>query len=174
MTTVAVYAGSFDPVTHGHMDLIHRAAKAFDKLYVAVGVNSGKQPLFTVKERMQLIRDAVATSMPPSWSLNGKLVVDSFPGLLVDYCKQVEAKFIIRGLRAVTDFEAEMGIADANRSMVPEIETFFIPTQPKFSFVSSSTVREIARHPSGTGWASLDQYVPPNVLEALLARSKVS
>jgi pantetheine-phosphate adenylyltransferase len=160
--TTAVYAGSFDPITNGHLDLIFRAARTFDKLIVGVGVNASKAPLFSTNERITLIQDAVAQELLP-----GQISVEPFSGLLVDFCHQVEATVIVRGLRAVMDFEAEMGIADANRSMMPELDTHFLPTRPRFSFVSSSTVREIARHPSETGWRALPAYVPPNVLEAL-------
>lgn len=161
--TTAVYAGSFDPVTKGHLDLIQRAAQAFDHLIVAVGINSAKKPLFTTEEKIRLIEVGILRS----GFGEPNIVVTSFEGLLVDFCKQEKATVIIRGLRAVTDFEFEMGIAHANRNMDPGIDTFFIPTQPKYSFVSSSTVREIAKHQSPTGWVHLDSYVTANVKDAL-------
>lgn len=161
--TTAVYAGSFDPVTLGHLDLIRRAALRFDRLIVGIGRNSQKKSVFTMDERIELIRKSLPPSEPPICE------VLNFSGLLVDFCKQNRATVIVRGLRAVTDFEAELGIAHANASMASEIDTFFLPTKPQFSFVSSSTVREIASHDSEAGWASLSKYVSPVVIEALRA-----
>jgi pantetheine-phosphate adenylyltransferase len=177
--TTAVYAGSFDPVTKGHLDLIYRASKQFDKLIVGVGINAGKTPLFTPPERIALIKACIDDTwheMHKHWNLEApdgesvdpdKIAVLSFEGLLVDFCLEHKATVIIRGLRAVTDFEQELGIAQANASMVPNIDTFFLPTRSKFSAVSSSVVREIARHSSDTGWQSLPHYVNKPVLAAL-------
>jgi len=174
--TVAVYAGSFDPPTHGHLDLIYRASRTFDRIIVGVGVNSSKKPLFETQERITLIRRCLEADWKESQSWRpakteaadpARIEVVSFGGLLVDFCAESGATVIVRGLRAVTDFEAELGIAHANASMVPHIDTFFLPTKPRFSFVSSSTVREIARHPSKTGWGNLHKYVPATVIKAL-------
>lgn len=153
--TVAVYAGSFDPLTLGHTNLILRASKAFDKLIVGVGVNSSKKYLFSQEERVRLLR----TSVPDT------VKVIPFEGLLVKFCKEVDATVIVRGLRAVTDFEQELGIAHANADQDPDIDTFFLPTQPTFSFVSSTVVREIAKH-----GGKVDHYVNSYVEKALLEK----
>jgi pantetheine-phosphate adenylyltransferase len=155
--TTAVYAGSFDPVTKGHIDLIERAARVFDKVVVGVGVNSAKKYLFSEEERITLIRQSLPITM--------HVEVLAFQGLLVDFCHKVGSKVIIRGLRAVTDFEVELGIAHANANLAPDIDTFFLPTQPQFSFVSSSTVKEIARYAG-----RLDHYVPTHVAEAIVKK----
>jgi pantetheine-phosphate adenylyltransferase len=173
--TTAVYAGSFDPITKGHLDLIYRSTKTFERLVVAVGINSAKKPLFTLDERIAMIQASIDEQWQEAheaWGTKnvidpGAITVTSFDDLLVDFCKREHATVIVRGLRAVTDFEAELGIAHANASLAPNLDTFFLPTKPKFSFVSSSTVREIARHPSPTGWDSLDKYVTKAVLRAL-------
>jgi pantetheine-phosphate adenylyltransferase len=159
--TVAVYAGSFDPITKGHLDLIRRASRAFDKLIIGIGVNLGKAPLFSLEERTTLIRATIPKE------LTANIEISPFGGLLVDFCREVAATVIVRGLRAVTDFEAELGVAHANSNMVPEIDTFFLPTSPEYSFVSSSIVREIARHDSEIGWKKLHHYVSPVVIDAL-------
>lgn len=164
--TTAVYAGSFDPITKGHLDLIRRATRAFDKLIIGIGVNLGKAPMFTLDERTALLR----ATLPPKLTATTEIL--GFDGLLVDFCRSVGATVIVRGLRAVTDFEAELGVAHANSNMVPEIDTFFLPTSPEYSFVSSSIVREIARHDSQLGWDKLQHYVLPVVIDAL--RSKLS
>lgn len=175
--TIAVYAGSFDPVTKGHLDLIYRASRQFEKLIVGVGVNSGKSPLFSQPERMALIEACLKEHDQQRWSTTpasaeeavdgAKVDLWAFNGLLVDFCMEHKATVIVRGLRAVTDFEQELGIAQANMSMVQTIDTFFLPTRSKFMNVSSSVVREIARHDSPTGWSSLEHYVNKPVLDAL-------
>lgn len=180
--TIAVYAGSFDPVTKGHLDLIYRAARQFDRLIIGVGVNSGKTPLFTQPERIELIQQCLKEHDQQRWSdtpanaeeaVDGdKVQVKSFDGLLVDFCLEHKATVIVRGLRAVTDFEAELGIALANMSMAPTIDTVFLPTRSKYMNVSSSVVREIARHDSETGWRSLEHYINKPVLAALRQRFK--
>jgi pantetheine-phosphate adenylyltransferase len=180
--TIAVYAGSFDPVTKGHLDLIYRAARQFEKLIIGVGVNSKKAPLFDQVERMALISACVKENEQQRWSdtpanseesVDGtKVEVWAFQGLLVDFCAEHKATAIVRGLRAVTDFEQELGIAQANMSMAPDIDTFFLPTRSKFMNVSSSVVREIASHNSETGWRSLQHYVNEPVLKALRAKHK--
>ncbi|WP_305960430.1 pantetheine-phosphate adenylyltransferase [Bacillus safensis] len=138
MGNIAVCPGSFDPVTLGHLDIIKRGAKIFDEVYVCVLNNSSKQPLFTVEERCELIRQA--TKELPN------IKVESFHGLLVDYAKQKEAKVILRGLRAVTDFEYEMQGTSMNKVLDDEIETFFMMTNNQYSFLSSSIVKEVAKY----------------------------
>ena len=132
----AVCPGSFDPVTNGHVDVITRAAGLYDELVVAVLVNPGKAGLFSVDERMDLLREAVA-DLP-------NVVVDSFQGLLVDYCKTHEIPVIVKGLRAVSDFEYELQMAQMNRELAG-IETLFVPTAPQVGHLSSSLVKQIAK-----------------------------
>ncbi len=135
---VAVCPGSFDPITFGHLDIIKRGAKVFDQLHVVVLNNSSKNPLFSVEERIELIKN-VTSDIP-------NVKVDSFQGLLVDYAKSVKASAIIRGLRAVSDFEYEMQITSMNRVLDDAIETFFMMTNNQYSFLSSSIVKEVAKY----------------------------
>ncbi|MBT2678453.1 pantetheine-phosphate adenylyltransferase [Bacillus sp. ISL-35] len=157
MARVAVCPGSFDPITYGHLDIITRAAKVFDELYVVVLNNSSKKPLFSVEERIDLI-DQVTKNIP-------NVKVDSFQGLLVDYAESVNANAIIRGLRAVSDFEYEMQITSMNRVLDDKIETFFIMTNNQYSFLSSSIVKEVAKY-----GGKISELVPSEVEEALLKK----
>ncbi|MFP7281846.1 pantetheine-phosphate adenylyltransferase [Bacillus altitudinis] len=154
MGNIAVCPGSFDPVTLGHLDIIKRGAKIFDEVYVCVLNNSSKKPLFTVEERCELIRQA--TKKLPN------IKVESFHGLLVDYAKQKEAKVILRGLRAVTDFEYEMQGTSMNKVLNDDIETFFMMTNNQYSFLSSSIVKEVAKY-----HGSVKELVPQEVEAAL-------
>ncbi|MFP3839967.1 pantetheine-phosphate adenylyltransferase [Bacillus safensis] len=154
MGNIAVCPGSFDPVTLGHLDIIKRGAKIFDEVYVCVLNNSSKKPLFTVEERCELIRQA--TKELPN------IKVESFHGLLVDYAKQKEAKVILRGLRAVTDFEYEMQGTSMNKVLDDEIETFFMMTNNQYSFLSSSIVKEVAKY-----HGAVQDLVPKEVEAAL-------
>lgn len=138
MNKIAVYPGSFDPVTSGHLDIIKRSAKVFDKLYVSVLVNSSKTPCFSVEERMDMIKKLTADY--------DNVYVDSFSGLLVDYLKQKNAGIVIKGLRAVTDFEYEFQMALINHKLSKETETMFMVASSKYSYLSSSIVKEVARH----------------------------
>lgn len=156
---LAVYAGSFDPVTLGHLDLIERAAALFSDVIVAIGVHPSRDPLFTIEERLRLV-SVVSTHL-------GNVKVESFDGLLIEYCKKREARVIVRGLRAATDFEYELQIAHANADLCPEIDTIFLPTRTKNGFISASLVREIASH---GGDAS--RYAPAVVCEALREKFK--
>jgi pantetheine-phosphate adenylyltransferase len=151
---IAVCPGSFDPITYGHLDIIQRGAKVFDELYVCVLNNSSKKPLFTVEERVQLIEE-VTKPIP-------NVKVDTFQGLLVDYAKSVNANAIIRGLRAVSDFEYEMQITSVNRVLNEDIETFFVMTNNQYSFLSSSIVKEVAKYNG-----NISELVPKPVEEAL-------
>ena len=128
----AVYAGSFDPVTYGHLDLVERASKLFDQVVVAIGRHPTKRPLFTFEERLDLLSQ-VTKSLP-------NVRVDSFDGLLIQYCQRVGARVIVRGLRAATDFEYELQIAHANADMAEQIDTIFLPTRTRYTFVSASLV----------------------------------
>jgi len=138
MTKIAVCPGSFDPITNGHLDIISRGAKVFDIVHVVVLNNASKKPLFSVEERKELI-EKVTSHIP-------NVKVDSYQGLLVEYAKSVKAHAIIRGLRAVSDFEYEMQITSMNRILNEEIETFFIMTNNQYSFLSSSIVKEVAKY----------------------------
>ena len=132
----AVYPGTFDPLTNGHVDIVLRALKAFDKVVVALGVNSKKQALFTVDERRVMIRETFAG--------NDRVAVDTFSGLQVEYLKQIGADAVVRGLRAVSDFEFEFQMANMNRKLFPEAETFFLMTGQDNFYLSSSLIKEVA------------------------------
>lgn len=151
---LVVYGGSFDPVTIGHLDIIHRAASLFDRVVVAIGQHPTRQPFFSVEERLALLR-GVTADLP-------SVEVTSFEGLLVDFCLQRKADAIVRGLRAVTDFENELQIAHANADLEPCIDTIFLPTRTNYGFISASLVREIASH-----GGDVSRYAPPLVCEAL-------
>ena len=157
MAERAIYPGSFDPLTNGHFDVIARGHRIFPDLIVAVVANPAKSPLFTPEERVELIRETVQ-GMPG-------VRVDHFSGLLVDYARVKEAKVILRGLRMISDFENEFNMANMNRYLAPEIETFFVMTGEGNFYVSSQTIKEVARLRGTVGGL-----VPPNVERALLER----
>jgi len=154
MPTTAVCPGSFDPVTLGHLDIIKRGAKVFDEVIVVVANNQSKDPLFTVDERIVLLKK-VTKQFP-------NVKVDSFNGLLIDYVKNIGATVILRGLRAVSDFEYEMKIASINKKLDDEVETFFMMTNNQYSFLSSSIVKEAAKY-----HANVSDLVPDIVEDAL-------
>ena len=151
---LAVYPGTFDPVTFGHLDLVERGRQHVDKLIIAILRNEDKQTLFSVPERTAFLRDAVAP-----WP---NVVVDDFDGLLVDYAKRTGASLILRGLRAVSDFEYELQMAMMNRRLAPDLETAFLMPNEAFSYVSSRLVREVARL-----GGDISGLVPPAVAKAL-------
>jgi pantetheine-phosphate adenylyltransferase len=151
MEKIAVIPGSFDPVTNGHLDVIARTSRLFDKVYVAILNNTVKSPLFTASERVDLIK-RVTRNLE-------NVEVESFSGLLVDFARMKNASFIIKGLRAVSDYEYECQMALANRALCPDIETFFITSSPDYSYLSSSIVKEFALH-----GASLEQIVPHEII----------
>ncbi|HSU03250.1 MAG TPA: pantetheine-phosphate adenylyltransferase [Nocardioides sp.] len=154
----AVCPGSFDPVTNGHVDVINRAAGLYDELVVAVLVNPGKAGLFSVDERMELLRESVADLT--------NVTVDSFEGLLVDYCRSKDIPVIVKGLRAVSDFEYELQMAQMNRELAG-IETLFVPTAPQVGHLSSSLVKQIA-----TFRGDVSRLVPKVVNDRLLERTR--
>ena len=156
----AVYPGSFDPITNGHIYIAERAAAIFDEVIVSVLVNERKAGAFSIEERCEMARESLKHVK--------NIKVDSFNGLLVDYVRQQEAGVIIRGLRAMSDFEYEFQMALMNRQLAPEIETFFRVTDPKYSYVSSSSVREIF-HFGGT----VKEVVPQNVFNKLRERYRL-
>lgn len=151
---IAVVPGSFDPITAGHIDVINRAAKLYDKVIVGVVVNPTKTPLFSLEERVKMVIEALDNK--------DKIEVDSFDGLLVDFVQMHGARVIIRGLRAVSDFEHEFQMAQLNRRLCPDIETVFVMASPEYAYLSSSVVKEIARY-----GGNVDGLVPPNVLKSL-------
>ncbi|HJC06485.1 MAG TPA: pantetheine-phosphate adenylyltransferase [Candidatus Enterocloster excrementipullorum] len=154
---IAVYPGSFDPVTLGHGDIIERTAKMFDKVIIGVLNNNVKTPLFSVKERVNMLKEVTA-HLP-------NVEVQSFEGLLVDFLRRNDAQVIVRGLRAVTDFEYELQMAQTNRVMAPEIDTIFLTTNLKYSYLSSSIVKEIAFYDG-----QISQFLAPEVEERVRAK----
>ena len=155
----AIYPGSFDPVTFGHIDIIARSAQIADELIVGVQNNKAKTPLFSVEERVKMLVE-VTKEMP-----NVKIV--PFEGLLIDFAKELDAKVIIRGLRAVTDFEYELQMSQTNHKLNPEIETLFMTTNLNYSYLSSSTVKEIAAIEG-----DITQFVPELVVEKVTEKMK--
>jgi len=150
----AIYPGSFDPLTNGHLAIIQRGLKVFDRLVVAVANNPQKSPLFTVDERKKMISDAVGG--------DGRVEVDSFDALLVEYVRRKGVHTVLRGLRAVSDFEFEFQIANMNRHLLPDLETVFVMTGEDYFFVSARLVREVA-----TFGGDVSAFVPANVLAEL-------
>jgi pantetheine-phosphate adenylyltransferase len=161
---IAVYPGSFDPITYGHLDVVWRAAAVFDKVIFAVLVNPHKAgPIFTTEERVQVIREAIAEACPAEVAV--RIEVESFDGLTVDFCRRRNATFVVRGLRAISDFESELQMAHTNRKLAPEVDTVFFMTALEHSYLSSSLVKEIAAFGGDVG-----QMVPPSVSRHLAAR----
>lgn len=153
----AVYPGTFDPITLGHLDIVQRAAHLFDKVVVAILHNPTKQPLFSLDERIRLAQMSVANTP--------HVEVDTFSGLLVDYYQQHDFQAVVRGVRNHTDFDVEIQMSYMNESLHPALHTVFLPTRPDLSFISSSLVKDVALH-SG----SVTHLVTPSVEEALVAR----
>lgn len=157
MQKICLFPGTFDPITLGHVDIIKRAVPLFDKIIVAVGINAGKSPMFTPEQRQQWIEEIFKGEV--------KISAAVYEGLTVDYCKQVGANYILRGIRYVSDFEYEKTIADANRTLDPNIETFFLTGEPKYTSVASTIVRDIIRN---KGNASL--FLPEIVAQSIKSR----
>ncbi|MBR6898144.1 MAG: pantetheine-phosphate adenylyltransferase [Lachnospiraceae bacterium] len=149
---VGIYPGSFDPVTKGHLDIIERASKIVDKLYVTVLVNSAKNPLFTADERVQMLKTVTAGM--------DNVEILSYQGLTVEFARQIGATVMIRGLRAVTDFEYELQIAQTNRVIAPDIDTIFLTTNIKYAYLSSSIVKEVSYYKG-----DVDEFVPEGIAE---------
>ena len=156
----AIYPGSFDPVTYGHMDVIRRAANIFDELTVSVLNNKLKTPLFSVEERVKILQEAVK-DIP-------NVKVESFSGLLVDYARSRDIHVVIRGLRAITDFEYELQIAQTNHVEYPKAETVFLTTNLKYSYLSSSIVREFAAY-----GGDITKFVPPQFVDRIYEKSNI-
>ena len=155
--SVAVYPGSFDPITYGHLDIIDRGLRIFDRVIIAVARNSTKNSLFSIEERVELIREVLAD--------NGRATVDTFDGLLVEYVRSQNASVIIRGLRAISDFEYEFQMALTNRKLAGDIETIFMMPHEDYSYVSSKLIKEAA-----SLGADLENFIPKKVEAALKAK----
>jgi pantetheine-phosphate adenylyltransferase len=138
MQRICLFPGTFDPVTLGHVDIINRAIPLFDKIYVGIGINSAKNPMFSAEQRMEWFQEI--------YKLEPKVVSVVYDGLTVNYCKEISATFILRGIRYVSDFEYEKTIADANRTLDKNIETIFLTGEPKYTSVASTIVRDIIRN----------------------------
>jgi len=156
---IAIYPGTFDPITYGHIDVVQRATAMFEKVIVLVARNSSKTPLFTDDERVQMIKEI--------FRKNNKVAVDGFEGLLVDYARKKKAAAIIRGLRAVSDFEYEFQMALTNRKLDSTIDTVFLVPDERYTYLNSTIVREIARL-----GGDVSDFVPPGIRRHLLARVK--
>lgn len=150
----AIYPGSFDPVTYGHIDIMRRACKLVDKLYVAVLVNNSKTPLFSTDERVTMLKE-VTKDMP-------NVEILTFEGLTVEFAKKINAQFMVRGLRAISDFDFELQLAQTNSKLCDEVDTIFLPTSLEYAFLSSRTVKEVASFDG-----DISQFVPPYVEEKL-------
>lgn len=159
MAKTAVYPGSFDPITKGHLDIIKRGAKLFDKLIVAVLNNSQKKSMFTFEERINMLEE-ITSDME-------NVEIDAFSGLLIDYCKEKRVNAIVRGLRAISDFEYELQMAQMNRQLNEDIETIFLTTSTQYSFLSSTLVKEVASFDG-----DISGFVPPTVLSKLKKKLK--
>ena len=153
----AIYPGSFDPVTYGHLDIIERSAKMADKLVVGVLMNNAKRPMFTVEERLEMLREETKHL--------SNVEVQAFDGLLVDFVREIDANVIVRGLRAVTDFEYELQMAQTNRKIAPDLDTIFLTTDLRYAYLSSSIVKEVAY------WqGDISAFVTPMVMERIRER----
>lgn len=150
MQRICLFPGTFDPITKGHVDVIERAVSLFDKLVIGIGINSSKQPMFTVEQRCEWIADI--------FKQDKRIEVTGYKGLTIDYCKEIHAKYILRGIRYVSDFEYEKAIADMNRMLSPEIETLFLTCSPEFSTISSTLVRDVIRN-----GGDVSKFVPAEV-----------
>ena len=157
METLALYPGSFDPITYGHLDILERATELFDKVIVTIAINKRKEAVFSGKERKELLEECLEGK---TWAAN--VEVEQFEGLLVDFAKQKNAKTLIRGVRQISDFEYEFRMALTNRRLAPNIDTVFLMPDEQLTFISASLVKEVA------AWGGdLSSFVPPHVAEAL-------
>ena len=159
MAEIAIYPGTFDPVTRGHIDIVERACKMFDRVIIGVADSPAKQPFFNLEERLELLQSVFAEVE--------NVTVKPFSGLLIDFARDFEASIIVRGLRAISDFEYEVQLAGMNRSLAPEIETVFLTAAQRYAFVSSSLVREIARLDG-----DVSEFLHPLILQRLTEKLK--
>ncbi len=155
---IAVYPGTFDPITNGHLDIVDRALNLFDKVIIALAKNPGKEPIFSLQERIKMIQDCYP-------NLNSRVEVEPINGLLVDYAYERKAKAIVRGLRAVSDFDFEFQLALMNRKLEREVDTIFLMAGFRWIYISSSIIKDAARH-----GGNVDDLVPPHVSEMLKKR----
>ncbi|MBV8252495.1 MAG: pantetheine-phosphate adenylyltransferase [Chitinophaga sp.] len=156
---ICLFPGTFDPITLGHTDVIDRALDLFDKLVIGIGYNSAKQPMFPLEQRMEWIRQ--------HYKNDSRVEVASYQGLTIDFCRKIEARFILRGIRGVGDFEYEKAIADVNRTMEPSVETIFLSCSPQYASIASTLVRDIHRH-----GGEVSPFVPNAVLEGIKSLQK--
>ena len=159
MTGIAIYPGTFDPVTRGHIDICQRALRMFDQVVIGVADSLAKEPFFNIDERLEMLQIAVADQ--------DRILVKPFSGLLIDFARECGADVIVRGLRAISDFEYEVQLAGMNESLAPEIETMFLTAAQRYAFVSSSLVREIARLDG-----DVSEFLHPETLKRLTAKLK--
>lgn len=155
---IAIYPGSFDPITHGHLDILKNASELFDKVIIAVAHNGAKTGFLTTEERVKLIKESIK-DMP-------NVEVDSFEGLTIEYAKKHGANVLIRGLRAVSDFEFEMQLSQTNSALCSDIKTVFLTTKPKYNFISSTTIKEIWKNDG-----DISKFVPEPVYDYLKTKS---
>ena len=160
MTRTAIYPGTFDPVTYGHLDIIDRMSKLYDTVYIAVARSDEKGPLFSVDERVEMIKEAISGYK--------NVTVEAFDGLVVDYAEKKASKVVIRGIRMISDFEYEFQMALTNRKLKPEIETVFMMPKESYSYLSSKLIKEVARL-----GADISPFVPKNVEEKLRKKTKI-
>ncbi len=159
MAGIAIYPGTFDPVTRGHIDVVERASKMFNRVIIGVADSPAKQPFFDLNERLDMLETVFAD--------RENVLVKPFSGLLIEFARACDAGIIVRGLRAISDFEYEVQLAGMNRSLAPEIETVFLTAAQRYAFVSSSLVREIARLDG-----DVSEFLHPDILTRLLAKLK--
>ncbi len=159
----AVYVGSFDPVTLGHVDIIHRGASIFSKLTVGIGINPEKTPLFTPEERMELMREVFAD--------HNNIEVITFTGLAVRFVRECGAKVMLRGMRTLTDIETEFTMSLANHVLAPDLETVFLMSSEKYTHISSTLIKQIAQMGGEDGGRLLKDFVPPQIIAPLLAKN---
>lgn len=150
MQRICLFPGSFDPITNGHVDIIQRSISLFDKMVIGIGINSNKQPMFSAEQRVQWIREIFKN--------DSRIEVAAYEGLTVNFCKKIDARFILRGVRYVSDFEYEKAIADMNRMLEPGLETVFLTSSPEYSTVSSTLVRDVIRNNG-----NVDMFIPEEV-----------
>jgi pantetheine-phosphate adenylyltransferase len=151
MARICLFPGTFDPITLGHTDVIRRAVNLFDKLVIGIGVNSSKEPMFSLEQRVDWVQDIFKD--------DPRIEATGYNGLTIDYCKEIGARFILRGIRYVSDFEYEKAIADMNRMLAPDVETVFLTCSPVYSTISSTLVREVIRNKKEEAY----QFLPPEV-----------
>lgn len=160
MQRICLFPGTFDPVTLGHTDIIDRALPLFDELVIGIGINSSKVPMFTVEQRVEWIREI--------YKHEPRIKVASYEGLTVNFCKEIKAQFILRGIRYVSDFEYEKAIADINRKLEHEVETIFLTCSPEFSTIASTLVRDVIRYKGDAA-----QFLPDVVANSINLKSSI-